>query len=71
MGKPVVTQDTGWSQFIPSGQGLFAFDDLPTAVASVEKVISDYQQQSLYAQQVAADYFDSNKVLQSLLNKIN
>ncbi|HZH66616.1 MAG TPA: hypothetical protein VEY10_17125 [Flavisolibacter sp.] len=71
MGKPVVTQDTGWSQFIPSGQGLFAFDDLPTAVASVEKVISDYQQQSLYAQQVAADYFDSNKVLQSLLNKLN
>lgn len=71
MGKPVVTQDTGWSLFIPSGEGLFSFDDLSTAVSAVEKVINNYKVQSLFAKQIAGDYFESDKVLQTLLNQIN
>ena len=27
LGKPVVVQDTGWSKYYPTGNGLFAFDD--------------------------------------------
>lgn len=71
MGKPVVTQDTGWSRFIPSGEGLFAFSDLSTAVTAVEKVIGDYAVQSRFAKQIAQDYFNSNWVLLSLLNQVN
>ena len=71
MGKPVVTQDTGWSKFIPSGQGLFAFDDLPTAVEAVENVIGNYQEHAWFARQIACNYFDSNEVLTSLLNQVN
>lgn len=69
-GKPVVTQDTGWSRFLPSGGGLFAFDDLPGAIAAIEKVKSDYEKQCRFAKQTAADYFDSDKVLRSILNRI-
>lgn len=69
-GKPVITQDTGWSRFIPSGKGLFAFDDLPGAVAAIEEVSRDYKKHVGFARQIAADYFDSHKVLQSILNQI-
>ena len=70
MGKPVVTQDTGWSKIITSGKGLFAFDDLETATTALEEVIADYVQQSLFAKQIAKEYFDSNKVLNQLLYQL-
>ncbi len=70
MGKPVVTQDTGWSKIIPSGKGVFAFDDLETAAKALEKVVADYGRQSLFAKQIAKEYFDSNKVLNQLLSQL-
>lgn len=69
-GKPVITQDTAWSKTISSGQGLFAFEDLETAINAIEKVLGDYTRQSFYARQIANDYFDSNKVLQHLLAQL-
>ena len=30
-GRPVVTQETGFSKFVPTGKGLFAFRDRPTS----------------------------------------
>ena len=67
MGKPVVTQDTGWSKIIPSGDGLFAFSDIDTAKEAIQKVVIDYTIQSAFAKEIANEYFDSKKVLQQLL----
>ena len=69
-GRPVVTQDTGWSRFIPSGDGLFAFHDMESAIDAVQQVVSRLEHHSKTAREIAADYFDSEKVLNSLLNKI-
>ena len=70
MGKPVVTQDTGWSKFVPSGAGVFAFDDMAIAKEAIEKIILDYKQQSSFAKEIANEYFDSNKVLSDLLAQL-
>jgi hypothetical protein len=70
MGKPVVTQDTGWSEIIPSGKGLFAFNDFQEAVGAVEKIMAGYQQQSAFAREMANEYFDSGKVLNKLLSEL-
>lgn len=67
-GKPVVTQDTGWSKNIPSGKGVFAFDDVESATKALEEVVADYSRQSLFAKQIANNYFDSSKVLHQLLS---
>ena len=37
-GRPVVTQETGFSQFIPTGEGLFAFSTLDEAVGAIESI---------------------------------
>ncbi len=70
-GRPVVTQDTGWSKHIPSGSGLFAFTDIAGAVESIKKIVAEPAKQMIAARAIAEEYFDSKKILQSLLNKLN
>jgi hypothetical protein len=66
-GKPVITQETGFSKFLPTGMGLYAFrvlDDIPPAV---EAINSDYQKHSNAAKEIAAEYFDAEKLLRRLM----
>ncbi len=69
-GKPVVTQETQWSKYITSGIGLFAFSDQDTALNALEEVKSDYHKHSCAARDIANEFFDSNKVLSDLINKL-
>jgi hypothetical protein len=70
-GKPVVTQETGWSAFIPSGKGLHAFSDKASAIEGVEQVLANSKSESRAAREIAREYFDSTKVLTQLLDKVN
>lgn len=70
MGKPVITQETGWSKYIPSGLGLFAFTDNKSAVEALAEITKDVTKQSTAAREIAEEYFDSNKVLVNLLESI-
>jgi hypothetical protein len=69
-GRPVITQETGWSKYIPSGEGLFAFSDMNSAVEALEQLLSDFEKHSRRAQEVSFEYFDSDKVLSELLQKV-
>jgi hypothetical protein len=66
-GRPVVTQDTGFSHVLPTGQGLFGFSTMDEAVAAVDAINSDYQRHSRAASELARAYFDSDLVLTRLL----
>jgi hypothetical protein len=70
-GKPVITQETGWSKYIPSGNGLFAFTDIESAEDAIKKVNSDIKKQSIKAKEIAREYFDSGIVLTEMINKLN
>jgi hypothetical protein len=69
-GKPVLTQDTQWSKYIPSGEGLFATNDLETAAQAVKEVTRNYARHSQAAKEIAHEYFDSNKVLSDILKHV-
>jgi hypothetical protein len=69
-GKPVITQDTGWTNFIPSGKGLFAFSDINEIKDAAKQIRSDLKLHSEGALEIANDFFDSNKVLTDLLSKL-
>ncbi|MBM3878485.1 MAG: glycosyltransferase family 4 protein [Verrucomicrobia bacterium] len=69
-GRPVVVQDTGFSDFIPTGEGLFAFADLDGAVRGIEAVEADYARHQQGARQMARAHFDSDRVLGDLLRGI-
>jgi len=66
--RPVVVQDTGFTEVIKSGEGLIAFDNLDQALAGIESVRENYQHHSEAARAVAEKYFESSVVLEDLLN---
>lgn len=69
-GKPVVTQETGFSKFIPIGQGLFAFSTMEEVVAALASINADYVRHAHAAREIAAEYFASEKVLRKLLQDV-
>jgi hypothetical protein len=69
-GKPVITQETQWSKYIPSGLGVFAFSDITSAVEALTEVTTDIKKHSRAAREIAEEYFDSNKVLKAFLSKL-
>ena len=69
-GRPVVLQDTGFSNVIPTGSGLFAFASLPQAAHAIETVEQDYTRHQHAARELAQTHFDARHVLGDLLNRI-
>ncbi len=66
-GRPVVVQDTGFSNMLPTGEGLLAFRTLEEAVSQIQAVNADYAHHSRAARAIAEEFFDSNAVLCELL----
>jgi hypothetical protein len=69
-GKPVVVQDTGFSAFLPTGNGLFSFTSVEEAVEALQAVEKNYKQHCKEARSIAEEYFDSKKILHSLLERL-
>jgi hypothetical protein len=69
-GKPVLAQETGFSETLPSDAGLISFSTLDEAVAGVEEIEARYEHHSAAARKVAEEYFDSDLVLTDLLEKV-
>jgi len=69
-GKPVITQETGFSRFLPTGEGLLAFNTMDEAVAAFEAVQSDYHRHSRAARAIAEECFRAEKVLAKLIDGI-
>ena len=70
-GRPVITQDTGFSKFIPTGEGLFSFNTIDEIVAAFEAIDSDYEKHSRAARAIAEEYFTAETVLKSVLQDLN
>jgi len=69
-GRPVVVQDTGFSEHIPTGEGLLAFSTEDEALDAIERVNRDYQCHASAASRLARECFDSERVLQTLLETV-
>src|SRR4029077_17150017 len=54
-GKPVVAQDTGFSNILPTGDGLFAFTTIDEALAAVEAINTDYRSHCKAARALAEE----------------
>jgi hypothetical protein len=68
-GRPVVCQDTGFSEVLPTGEGLFSFSTPDEALGAIEEVASDPARHGRRARELAASYFDSQAVLTRLLEE--
>lgn len=68
-GRPVITQETGFSKYIPSGKGLFGFKTMEDILAAVDAIDADYAGQCKSAAEVALEYFAAEKVVGSLMER--
>jgi len=69
-GRPVIAQDTGFANYLPTGRGLLAFNTLDQVVAAVESVQADYGGHCRAAREIAEQHFDSRRVLPRLLQAV-
>jgi hypothetical protein len=69
-GRPVIAQDTGFSRFLPTGEGLFAFETSDDVLGAIETLRDDYPRQARVARSIAREHFDSDRVLRRLLNHV-
>jgi|RhiMetdeSRZDD1v2_1073273.scaffolds.fasta_scaffold01960_4 hypothetical protein len=69
-GRPVLAQETGFSRFLPVGEGLLSFETVDDAVAGVESIRSDYGRHARRARQLAEELLDSDRVLSALLDRL-
>lgn len=69
-GRPVIVQETGFSDLLPTGQGLHSFLTVEEARASIEAVEGNYLTNCRAAREIAEQCFDSDKVLSQLVQSI-
>lgn len=67
-GKPVVVQETGFSQVLDVGEGVLPFESADDAVDAIETVQRDYNTHSEAARGMAEAYFDARRVLSELID---
>lgn len=66
-GRPVLAEETGFSERIPTGSGLVTFRNMDEAAAGVADIDADYPRHSRAARELAQEIFDSRKLLPALL----
>lgn len=66
-GRPVVVQDTGFSEVLPTGTGIVPFTTLQQAIEGIRDVERRYDIHRKAAREIAEQYFDSSVVLARLL----
>jgi len=69
-GRPVVIQETGFSDWLPTGEGLFAFSSEGEAIAAIETVRRDPRRHGRAARELAEAHFESGAVLSRLLEDV-
>jgi hypothetical protein len=67
-GRPVIVQDTGFSEVLPVGEGVLPFNTLEEAEEAIREVEGNYGRHAKAAREIADAYFDSDKVLNRLLD---
>ena len=67
LGRPAVVQETGWSEYIPAGEGVLTFSTVEEAVAAIADVNDHYAEHQAAARAIAGQYFEAGKVCHDLL----
>jgi hypothetical protein len=69
-GRPVVTQETGFSKYVPTGRGLFSYKTPEDALAGIDSIASNYECHSKAAAEIAREYFAGERIVEAMLQKM-
>lgn len=68
-GKPVISQDTGFSNMLPVGRGLFGFTCKDEVLSAIDAINRDYEGHCRAARELADEYFAAPKIARRLLTE--
>ena len=69
-GRPVITQETGFSNHLPTCAGLFGFSTMEEILQAVEDINMDYPRHCRSATAMAQEHFGHDVVLRRLLDEL-
>jgi hypothetical protein len=69
-GKPIISQDTGFSNILPTGQGLHAFTKMDQILSAIDRINSNYKKECEAAREIAREWFDAKKVAGNMLTDL-
>jgi hypothetical protein len=69
-GRPAVVQDTGWSEWLPAGEGVLAFSDPAHAAAALEQVTADPGRHARAARKLVEEHFEAGRVCAAMLEAL-
>ena len=69
-GRPVITQETGFSNALPTGLGLFGFSTMEEILAAVHAINDDYAGHCRRAREIAREWFEYDRVLPQMLSDL-
>ncbi|MGH7249329.1 MAG: glycosyltransferase family 1 protein, partial [Pseudomonadota bacterium] len=67
-GRPVLAEETGFSDRLPVGRGLVSFNTLAEAADGVAAIDSSYAAHSRAAREMAEAYFSHSRCLEAMLS---
>jgi hypothetical protein len=68
-GRPVITEETGFTRLYGGERGLFGFRNMDDIVEAAKRIAADYPLHSRAARDIARETFEAGKVLASLLER--
>jgi hypothetical protein len=68
-GRPVLHQDTGFTDWLPTGEGVLAFSSIEEAAAALRKLDEDYPRHVRAARVIAEQYFEARLVIRRMLDE--
>ena len=68
-GRPVILQETGYSNWMRTGKGVIPFTNLEEAGAALEDVSTRYPEHCAAARELGHEYFSADKVLRTLIRQ--
>lgn len=69
-GRPAVVQDTGWSDWLPRGQGLLGFSTIEEAADAIDALRADPAGHAAAARKIAEAHFEATDVCAEILDAL-
>lgn len=68
-GRPVLHQDTGFTDWLSPGEGVLPFSSMDDLLLALDKLDSDYQQHARAARAIAEKHFEARIVIKHMLDE--
>jgi hypothetical protein len=68
-GRPVLHQETGFSDWLPTGEGVLSFSTMDDVLAALEGLDANYKRHAKAARRIAEEHFEASTVIGRMLDE--